>query len=260
MGSGRECACRLGSDRGAVMVGARLIAALLVLAVFDQAYGARDRGRHSEAWLCSCNGTPYINDGQYYCSPYGWITQYPIPELDLCPYRVNRGPMDGGDGLCGNAKTGTSGWVLQTFHGMSFPDWGCRDHDFCYSNCREQKISCDFALLDGLTNGCNSTFPEWADSQGWWNGTFRAQCKVLANAYFQAVLYRGFSSYQDSQLQACQCGPSSGCAGGEVICLYYGQDGCPGGAHYPYLPGPWVGPLPPPWNPAPLPGIDPGGF
>jgi hypothetical protein len=205
-----------------------------------------------DKWPCTCNGVFHFCDGSVYCTPSGWQPMV-MTDPALCPARVSNGQSIPSDGVCGNAETDPHGLIPQSFGGVSFPDWGCIEHDRCYGDCSQAKSTCDDNIKIGITAGCESYYPRNMDFS-FANRARRRTCvDVGARLIYQAVNQLGQGSYNRAQINACQCGPQgcpSDCNGGVVLCLFFNQPGCSGFVPIIGLPPPGS----PPFNPpGPLP-------
>lgn len=107
--------------------------------------------------------------------------------MTIYPDRVKRGDPGGRNG-CGPEVLGPDfANLLNSITGFSDQ---CDNHDLCYSNCEETKISCDNEFHDILLSQCN-----------YWHDTLvkGVACKKVADILYNAVRQYGASAFDAAQ-------------------------------------------------------------
>jgi RHS repeat-associated protein len=129
-----------------------------------------------------------------------------IPRTDGCS-----NPFGGWLGPIGQGLAGILPWIPPysgdpdaPWDGVSFFS-ACTFHDYCYSNCRKSKDSCDKALRNRAKKACDDaaaerTFASDEAKQIWINN-----CKQWAEVYYAAVKKFGGSAHAARQEKACSC-------------------------------------------------------
>ncbi len=74
----------------------------------------------------------------------------------------------------------------------------CIIHDDCYSTLGKKKMDCDRQFLDELNAECSVAYHTWATKAA------KAECKVAARAYYEAVCSWGNAAYNSAQKKAAE--------------------------------------------------------
>ena len=124
---------------------------------------------------------------------YAYVKANPLRWTDPHGLDIAGGWEPGGS--IGNADIpyglpGSAGSICGS--GFKFPEFSFRDacqkHDDCYGTCGANKTWCDFRF-------------QWNAQQSCAAGDWR--CRLLAQAYFEAILHGGGGAYNQAQKEAC---------------------------------------------------------
>ena len=79
----------------------------------------------------------------------------------------------------------------------------CDGHDYCYSNCKKSKESCDDDFRKGMKQACDNCASHILGDIR--REIFRRECHRWADIYYKAVSKFGEDAYKNRQVQNCEC-------------------------------------------------------